>query len=283
MAFNFGNLAPVIGGGAGYLAGGPWGAAIGAGLGSSLIGTDNGTPGYNASGVNAMSPSGQQSVGNYTDYLNQFGPSGFQAGQYNPYQTNALNSLGQPDFSPQGLENYLNPFQKLKTAHLNDINKSFDQSQGNFLSRFGGLGNGKGGLDSSIAKGLAELETGRNQTLGSAEGDFILQALGLQRQSLYDQLQAGNQLYGQQEAMSPYGTAQRYGGLLSAIPQGSYGTNGTGPTKNNFGKFGDVALAAPFLYNQLNQMNAPTGNTSIPNNGKFDIGQAYQPKFSFGG
>lgn len=196
------------------------GIALASLIGSVLGGEEGGQRGFSQSGYAAMSPQMQKLWDTFASQLGQAQgqPGSLNAPGFNQFQQNALNSFGTPDFSQAGLQKYLAPFQDQRDAALGFANKNFDESRGRLASFMNAGGSGKGDRDSITNRAMGDFETNRNLALQGINGDFNQQAMNLQRQSLGDQLMAGNQQYGLQEQNSQFGQLMRQLGLLHGLP-----------------------------------------------------------------
>ncbi len=193
--------------------------ALGSLAASVFGGEEGGQRGFSQSGYAAMSPEMKKAWDQFTQqFLSAQGtPGTLNAPGFNQFQQNAMNAFGNPNFGPEGLKNYLAPFEGQRQAQLGAANQSFDQSEGRLRGLFGS-GQGKGGISQQGAAGLSNLAGQRANAMAGIESNFQQQGLGLQRQSLFDQLMAGNQQYGLQEQNSPYGQLMRQLGLLQGLP-----------------------------------------------------------------
>lgn len=240
-------------------------AGIGAGLGLAgalFGGEDGGSPGFRKEGYAAMSPQMQALWDNWAGQLGQMQgqPGSFNAGQFNQFQQNAMNAFGNPDFSQAGLQKYLSPFQGQRDAQMGAANQSFDQSEGRLRGLFGS-GQGKGGISQQGAAGLGQLAGQRAQTMGNIESQFQQQGLGLQRQSLFDQLNAGNQQYGLQEQNSPFGQMMRQMGMLQGLPGSSVQQGAQQGSPDWLSRLGGAGMYAASPYGQqFGQMFGGGGN-----------------------
>lgn len=174
---------------------------------------------------------------------------------FNQTQQNALGAYANPDYSQQGLSQYLQPFQGIRDRVLENINRNaqigFSGIKGR-EARMGSLGR------SALYGGqLPQLEEARARALGDAEANYTLQGLGLRQQSLSDMLNAGNLIQkqnqvglqaasGQGLAMSnpAYGQAQAYMNLLQGMPNSGTGSSigAVAPQQNNLSKLGGLGL-----------------------------------------
>lgn len=219
---------------------------IGAGLGLAgalFGGNKGGNPGGSQSGYAALPKEAQQAWQQYFGMVNQLGQNPGQLGPtpFNQFQQNALNSFGNPDFSQEGLQNYLAPFQGLRDRQLGQANRDFDTSDARLASMFRS-GAGKGEFNGGRMNALNDNAVRRNESLSGINSGFDMNALGLQRQSLQDQLMAGNQMQNLQEQGSPFGLAQRYNQLVQGFPQSQTSWGASQGSPNFLSQLGGLGM-----------------------------------------
>lgn len=151
---------------------------------------------------------------------------------FNQVQKGALGAYAQPDYTNEGLAQYLQPFQGARDRALENINR--DANIGYSGIKGAQAMNGSLARDPMYGGQVPQLEEARARAIADMEAGFNQQALGLRGQSLSDMLNSGNLIQkqnqagltaasGQNLAMSnpAYGQAQAYMQLLQGMPQAS--------------------------------------------------------------
>lgn len=269
--------------GAKLAAAGGLGAAVGASLGSEKPGVQNAYSGYAALPEEAKQaytryfnqlqnlPQDPYSTGRFTQVGEPQTPFdsqelyalqqllGEQGAQpvgvlepFNEYQRNALSAYGMPDYTEEGLAQFLAPFQNARDRAAMNINRRFDNDLAQVRSREARIGNLA--RDRDYGGQTPAVEEARQRALLDAEAAFTGQALGLRQQSLADMLNAGGMIQRQNQAglnaaspqsinmQSPqYGMAQAYMPLLSGIPNSST-QNTYGARLSTLGQLGNLGV-----------------------------------------
>jgi hypothetical protein len=286
MGFSFRKLVkPVIGGLGGFALGGPIGALAGASLGASM---DPGKPAMNnqRSGYAALPPQGQQAYNRYFDSLNSIPQDPYSTGRFsqvgapqtpfdseqlyalqqlmgeqgvnpvgvlepfNEYQRNALSSYGSPDYTEEGLAQYMAPFRAARERAAMNVNRRFDNQNAEVRSREARIGSLA--RDRDYGGQTPAVEEARQRALIDAEMASLGNALGLRSNSLADMFNAGGRIQQQNQAglnaaspqainmQSPqYGFAQAYMPLQQGIANSQYSTQ-QGGRPSTLGQLGNL-------------------------------------------
>ena len=223
--------------------------AAGVGLAGTLFGGQKGNaPSHSsssASGYAALPPEVQKLWLDYAKQLEQYqggNNQGLRTEPLNPYQQQALEAYGNPDYSQQGLAPYTQPYQHI----LDRINERYDtelaQQRGNFAAN----NSGKGFYNSGAQRNANMLNESRKRSLAEAEADITNQALNLRNQTLGQQFNAGATLRGYNQENLPYELNNRYAGLLNQFPQSqTTQSSQSGDTRrpNRLSQLGSLGLA----------------------------------------
>lgn len=278
---------PVVGGLAGLALGGPIGALAGASLGASM---DRGKPAVNdqRSGYAALPPELQAPSLRYADQLKNIPQDPYSTGRFsqvgapqtpfdseqlyalqqlmgeqgvnpigvlepfNEYQRNALSAYGSPDYTEEGLAQYMAPFQAARERAAMNVNRRFDNQLGQVRSREARIGSLA--RDRDYGGQSPAVEEARQRALIDAEMASLGNALGLRSNSLADMFNAGGRIQQQNQsnlnAASPqaintqspqYGFAQAYQPLLQGIPNSQY-SNQRGGQPSTMGQIGNAGI-----------------------------------------
>lgn len=262
---------------------------LGAALGASL---DQGKPPVNEqkSGYDALPPALKAVYDRYANSLNSIPQNPYDTGrfaqaprpmgpfesqelynlqQYSPnqpikpvgvlepmneFQRQALTAYGRPDYTEQGLAQYMAPFEKARQRAYENVNSFYNDKNANIRSREARIGSLA--RDRDYGGQTPAVEEARQRALLDAEAAALTAALGLRSSSLADMLNAGNatQQYNQTQLQtaspqainmqSPqYGFAQAYQPLLQGMPNSQY-SNQRGGQPSTMGMLGNFGVAA---------------------------------------
>lgn len=123
---------------------------------------------------------------------------------FNEYQKAALSAMGAPDFSMNGLQQYLNPYQQMVQDNaINEINRSYDMSNNNIMDMNSRLNSRA--MGSSLGTQLGLNQQNRARDIASTTANLGYQgynsALDLRNQALQQQLAAGGTIQGLNQAL----------------------------------------------------------------------------------
>lgn len=247
-----------------------------------------GKPGYEntASGYNALPPEAQQNFKRFFDSLSAIPQDPYSTGRFsqvqapqspfdseqlyalqqlmgdqginpvgvlepfNEYQRNALTSYGIPNYTEQGLSQYMAPFQAARERAAANINRYYDDQLGGIRSREARIGSLA--RDRDYGGQTPAVEEARMRAMLDAEAQATNAALNLRSNSLADMLFSGGMIQQQNQAglnaaspqaintYSPeYAWAQAYAPFLQAMPQAQSG-NRMDPRKSTLGGIADL-------------------------------------------
>lgn len=247
-----------------------------------------GQPGYEntSSGYNALPPEAQQGFRRYFEGLKDIPQDPYSTGRFsqvqapqspfdseqlyalqqlmgdqgvnpvgvlepfNEYQRNALTSYGTPDYTEQGLAQYMAPFQQARERAAANINRYYDDQLGGVRSREARIGSLA--RDRDYGGQSPAVEEARMRAMLDAEAQATGSALNLRQQSLADMFSSGGAIQQQNQAglnaaspqaintYSPeYGFAQAFAPFLQAMPQAQTGSR-MDPRKSTLGGIADL-------------------------------------------
>lgn len=173
-------------------------------------------------------------------------PVGFQE-PFNQYQKSALTAWGEPDYSANALQPYINPYQQMVQDNVvNQINRQSALNRNDIIDRNSRLNSRA--MGSSLGTQLAQNDEATNRLLADTIGNLSYQgynqALGLRDNALQQQYASGNAIQALNQAMlgaaNPQGQlslnpqymqASLLAPLFGAFPQSSQSqSTSTGPT-----------------------------------------------------
>lgn len=228
-------LPALIGGGLGFMVGGPAGAAIGAGLGDKIGGgkllgqTQGNTTSTQVNAPWSVQQPYLQALFGQAQGLNQQNPQSLVP-QYSPYTQQAINTMGQGIPGYSNLTNLTN--QTLQGDFLNSnpyldqtYQRGANQLKSNISSMFGPSRFGSGAMANATASGLADLSNqiygGNYQAERGRQQQMVALAPSILSAPVNNQLQAGQMMdqRNQALAMAPWNQLGLYQGAIS----GNYG------------------------------------------------------------